>query len=490
MELNELTAHETHCLLKKKKVSVVEVVDAALRRIDKVDGTVNAMITVNGKEARRQAKKIDREISQGREIFPLTGIPIAVKDLICIEGMKTTCASRVLNNFYPPYDATVIEKMREAGVIFIGKTNMDEFAMGSSTENSCFGTTRNPLNLDTVPGGSSGGSAAAVAAGEATLALGSDTGGSIRQPAAFCGIVGMKPTYGLVSRFGLVAFASSLDQIGPITHDVRDCALLMNLICGHDPRDSTSVAINIPDYTDSLLNDVRGIKIGKPVEYFSEGVNEEVANTIEKAAELLEKHGAIIEKVSLPHTEYAIATYYLIATAEASSNLARYDGVSYGQREKSDNVLEMYEKTRGAGFGEEVKRRIMLGTYVLSAGYYDTYYLKAQRVRTLIKEDFTRAFQKFDCLLTPTSPTTAFRVGEKIDDPLKMYLSDIFTVPANLAGLPAISIPCGFDSSGSAIGLQLIAKPFNEEMLLRIAHTFQENAKGSRHLSTSDVNNK
>lgn len=475
MELAELTAHEIHCLLKKKEVSVVEIVDAVLTRIDEVDDRLNAFITVNDMKARQQAKQIDQEISQGRKILPLTGIPIAIKDLICIKGMKTTCASRALDNFYPPYDATVIEKLREAGTIFIGKTNMDEFAMGSSTENSYFGLTRNPLNPDTVPGGSSGGSAAAVAAGEATLALGSDTGGSIRQPAAFCGIVGLKPTYGLVSRFGLVAFASSLDQIGPIARDVRDCALLMNLICGYDPRDSTSVTTNIPDYTDSLLNDVRAVKIGIPIEYFGEGVDKEVAGAIERAAELLGKYGAIVEEVSLPHTEYAIATYYLIATAEASSNLARYDGVGYGRREIADNVLEMYEKTREVGFGDEVKRRIMLGTYVLSAGYYKTYYLKAQQVRALIRDDFEKAFQKFDCLLTPTSPTTAFRIGEKIDDPLKMYLSDIFTVPVNLAGLPAISIPCGLDSSGSAIGLQLITKPFNEEMLLRIAHTFQEN---------------
>ncbi|RII01047.1 Asp-tRNA(Asn)/Glu-tRNA(Gln) amidotransferase subunit GatA [candidate division NPL-UPA2 bacterium Unc8] len=480
MELAELAAHEIHCLLKKKEVSVVEVVDAVLTRIDEVDDNIGAFITVNGEGAQREALRIDQEISRGREILPLTGIPVAIKDLICIKGMKTTCASRILNNFYSPYDATVIEKLREAGTIFIGKTNMDEFAMGSSTENSCFGITRNPLNPDTVPGGSSGGSAAAVAAGEAIIALGSDTGGSIRQPAAFCGVVGLVPTYGLVSRFGLVAFASSLDQIGPITRDVRDCALLMNLICGYDPRDSTSAATNIPDYTDSLLNDVREVKIGIPKQYFGEEVDEEVAEAMREAMALFKRHGAKIENVSLPNTEYAIATYYLIATAEASSNLARYDGVGYGQREKSDNILEMYEKTREAGFGDEVKRRIMLGTYVLSAGYYETYYLKAQQARALIRDDFEKAFQKFDCLLAPVSPTTAFKVGEKTDDPLKMYLSDIFTIPVNLAGLPAISIPCGFNSLGSAIGLQLIAKPFNEEMLLRVAYTFEENTKMSR----------
>ncbi|MBT9131662.1 MAG: Glutamyl-tRNA(Gln) amidotransferase subunit A [Firmicutes bacterium] len=480
MELAELAAHEIHCLLKKKEVSVVEVVDAVLTRIDEVDDNIGAFITVNGEGAQREALRIDQEIIRGREILPLTGIPVAIKDLICIKGMKTTCASRILNNFYSPYDATVIEKLREAGTIFIGKTNMDEFAMGSSTENSCFGITRNPLNPDTVPGGSSGGSAAAVAAGEAIIALGSDTGGSIRQPAAFCGVVGLVPTYGLVSRFGLVAFASSLDQIGPITRDVRDCALLMNLICGYDPRDSTSAATNIPDYTDSLLNDVREVKIGIPKQYFGEEVDEEVAEAMREAMALFKRHGAKIENVSLPNTEYAIATYYLIATAEASSNLARYDGVGYGQREKSDNILEMYEKTREAGFGDEVKRRIMLGTYVLSAGYYETYYLKAQRARALIRDDFEKAFQKFDCLLAPVSPTTAFKVGEKTDDPLKMYLSDIFTIPVNLAGLPAISIPCGFNSLGSAIGLQLIAKPFNEEMLLRVAYTFEENTKMSR----------
>ena len=474
MKLNELTAHEIHSLLKRKEISIVEVVKATLTRIDEVDNSLNAFITVNGEEALRQAEKIDQEISHGREILPLTGIPVAIKDLICIKGMKTTCASRMLENFYPPYDATVVERMREAGMIFIGKTNMDEFAMGSSTENSCFGPTRNPLNPDTVPGGSSGGSATAVAAGEATVALGSDTGGSIRQPAAFCGVVGLKPTYGLVSRFGLVAFASSLDQIGPITRDVRDCALLMNLICGHDPRDSTSVAINATDYTNSLKDDIQGIKIGIPMEYFGEGVDEEVSTAIKKAAEFLERQGALVEETSLPHTEYAVATYYLIATAEASSNLARYGGVGYGRRERSDDVLEMYEKTREAGFGDEVKRRIMLGTYVLSAGYYETYYLKAQQVRALIRDDFAKAFQMFDCLLTPVSPTTAFRMGEKIDDPLKMYLSDIFTIPVNLAGLPAISLPCGFDSCGNAIGLQLIAPPFNEEMLLRISYAFEK----------------
>ena len=481
MKLSELTAHQIHDLLVKKEIRASEVTEAILRRIDEVEEKINAYVTVRREEALSQAEEIDKKIQRGEMDSPLMGIPIAVKDNICTKGVKTTCSSKILYNFQPPYDATVVAKLRKAGAIFIGKTNMDEFAMGSSTENSAFGTTHNPWNLGAVPGGSSGGSAAAVAAGESVLALGSDTGGSIRQPAGFCGVTGMKSTYGSVSRYGLVAFASSLDQIGPIARDVRDTAILMNLICGHDPKDSTSLNTPVPDYSRALVNDVKGLKIGIPEEYFGEGIELEVREAIEKAIEILKKLGANIKETSLSHTEYGVAIYYLIATAEASSNLARYDGVQYGYRAKSEKrkaksaMIEMYERTREEGFGDEVKRRIMLGTYGLSAGYYDAYYLKAQKARTLVKKDFDEAFKKFDCLLTPTSPTPAFRIGEKIDDPLKMYLSDIFTISANLAGLPAISIPCGFTKEGLPVGMQLMAKPLNEEMLLRVAYTFEQN---------------
>ncbi len=481
MNLNELTGHEINKLLARKEVSAIEVTEAVLKRIGKMDDRINAYVTVRSEEALREAEEIDKKIQRGEMGSPLMGIPIAIKDNICTRGVKTTCSSKILHNFQPPYDATVVAKLRKAGVIFIGKTNMDEFAMGSSTENSAFGSTHNPWNLNAVPGGSSGGSAAAVAAGETIFALGSDTGGSIRQPAGFCGVTGMKPTYGLVSRYGLVAFASSLDQIGPITRDIRDTAILMNLICGHDPKDSTSLNVPVPDYTQALVNDIKGLKIGIPKEYFGEGIELEVREAIEKATEALKKLGANVKETSLPYTEYGVAIYYLIATAEASSNLARYDGVRYGYRTKSERrkakgeMVQMYEDTRREGFGDEVKRRIMLGTYGLSAGYYDAYYLKAQKVRTLVREDFDKAFKDFHCLLTPTSSTPPFRIGEKIDDPLKMYLSDIFTISANLAGLPAISIPCGFTKGGLPIGLQLMAKPLNEEMLLRVAYTFEQN---------------
>jgi aspartyl-tRNA(Asn)/glutamyl-tRNA(Gln) amidotransferase subunit A len=380
-----------------------------------------------------------------------------------------------LQNFIPPYDATVICRLKKERAILIGKTNMDEFAMGSSTENSAFFTTRNPWDLSRVPGGSSGGSAAAVAAGEAIAALGSDTGGSIRQPASFCGVTGMKPTYGRVSRFGLVAFASSLDQIGPFARDVEDCALLLNAICGHDAQDSTSVDMPVPDFTESLVPDMKGFRLGIPAEYFVEGMDSGVKSSIERAIGVLEDLGASWEEVSLPHTAYAVAVYYLVATAEASSNLARYDGVKYGYRAKNPaDLLEMYSSTRAQGFGTEVKRRIMLGTYALSSGYYDAYYLKAQKVRTLIRQDFERAFAKFDVLVTPTAPTPAFRIGEKVDDPLQMYLSDIFTIPCNLAGLPGISIPCGLSKEGLPIGLQILGKPFEEGKILRAAHAFQQ----------------
>ncbi len=478
MKLYQLPAHKLHNLLKNREISVEEIITSFLSRTEMVEEKIKAFLSLYREEAIEKAKELDKELSQGKELKPLTGIPIAIKDNICIKGKQTLCASRILKGFYPPYSATVIEKLRRAGAILMGKTNMDEFAMGSSTENSAFQITRNPWDLETIPGGSSGGSAAAVASGEIPLALGSDTGGSIRQPAALCGVVGLKPTYGRVSRYGLVAFASSLDQIGPITKDVTDCALLLQVISGKDQLDSTSVDYPVPDYSQSLIPELRGIRIGLPKEYFVAGTEEEVKKSVLRAANVLEDLGAHIEETSLPHTDYAVATYYLVATAEASSNLARYDGVNYGYRTgENTNLIDMYKETRREGFGDEVKRRIMLGTYVLSKGYYEDYYGKAQRVRTLIKQDFDKAFQDFDVLITPTSPTVAFKVGEKIDDPLKMYLSDIFTISANLAGIPAISIPCGFSKSGLPIGLQILAKPFNEETLLRVAYTYEENTE-------------
>jgi aspartyl-tRNA(Asn)/glutamyl-tRNA(Gln) amidotransferase subunit A len=406
---------------------------------------------------------------------PLAGIPLAIKDVICTKGVPTTCSSRILEHFVPPYDASVMRKLDDAGAVVLGKTNMDEFAMGSSTENSAFRKTRNPWNLECVPGGSSGGSAAAVAADMCAGALGTDTGGSIRQPGGFCGIAALKPTYGRVSRYGLVAFASSLDQIGPLTKDVRDAAILLGAIAGHDPLDSTSVEISVPDYEAALTGDVRGLKIGIPAEYFIEGMDPEVEAAIREAVTTLEGLGAVRVPVTLPHTEYAIATYYLVATAEASSNLGRYDGVKYGYRTPtSENLIDMYMKTRREGFGAEVKRRIMLGTYALSAGYYDAYYLKALKVRTLIRQDFSRAFEACDVMLTPTSPTAAFRLGEKVEDPLQMYLADVFTISANLAGVPGMSINCGFTGAGLPIGLQVIGKPFDEGTILKVAHAYEQ----------------
>jgi aspartyl-tRNA(Asn)/glutamyl-tRNA(Gln) amidotransferase subunit A len=459
----------------KKSFSSLELTQSLYRWLKKVDSKVAAYLTVDEEEAYQQAKKADARIVKGERITDLTGIPLALKDILCTKSMRTTCASKILGNFYPPYDATVVNKLRESGAVFLGKANMDEFAMGSSTENSGFGITRNPWDLDRIPGGSSGGSAAAVAADECIASLGSDTGGSVRQPAACCGVVGLKPTYGRVSRFGLVAFASSLDQIGPITKDITDCAILMNTISGHDANDSTSVNVAVPDYRKALINDVKGMKLGIPKEYFVEGMDRDVEKAVWEAIKLLEQWGASIKEVSLPHTEYAVATYYIICTAEASSNLARYDGVKYGHRARGyDGLIDMYAKTRAEGFGPEVKRRIMLGTYVLSAGYYDAYYRKAQQVRTLIKGDFDRAFKEYDALLTATSPTPAFMIGEKVKDPLQMYLSDILTIPVNLAGLPGISIPCGFSSGGLPIGLQIIGKHFNEERILRMAYTFEQ----------------
>ncbi|MFA5060262.1 MAG: Asp-tRNA(Asn)/Glu-tRNA(Gln) amidotransferase subunit GatA [Candidatus Omnitrophota bacterium] len=469
MNLNELTAHELLELLKAKKTNAQEIFSSFRQQIQKVDGRVKAFVRLHEQDNKENS-------TNGK----LAGIPIAIKDNICINGAETTCASHILKGFKPPYDATVIEKLKKSGTNFLGQVNMDEFAFGSSTENSHYGPTHNPWNLDHVPGGSSGGSAAAVAAHETPWALGSDTGGSIRQPASFCGVVGLKPTYGRVSRYGLIAFASSLDQIGPITKDVYDCALLLNIISGHDEKDSTSAEIPVTDFTAKLDGNVKGLRIGIPKEYFIEGLDKEVHGATTAAIEQLKKMGASFKEVSLPHTSFAVATYYIVATAEASSNLARFDGVQYGLRQqpkatRRSALIDMYEETRDAGFGAEAKRRIMLGTYSLSAGYYDAYYLRGQKVRTLIKNDFDKVFTEFDAVISPTSPTTAFRIGEKSSDPLSMYLSDIYTISANLAGIPAISIPCGFGKNNLPIGLQLMTKPFDEETLLRIAFSYEQN---------------
>ena len=481
-ELYKLSIHQISKLLQSKEVSVVEVVRSVLDRIEAIDSFINGYITINKQISIARAQELDHILADSsvdvKKNLSLFGVPVAIKDNICTQGMKTTCASQILSNFVSPYNATVVRKLLDQGAIIIGKTNLDEFAMGSSTETSHFGCTRNPWNLNHTPGGSSGGSASIIAADESVCALGSDTGGSIRQPASFCGVVGLKPTYGRVSRFGLVAFASSLDQIGPIAKDVTDCSLLMKVISGYDPCDSTSVNRPVPDYEEYLINDVKGIKIGIPQEYFEEGLDKEVEEKIRQAISLFQNLGAEVEEVSLPHTEYAIATYYILATAEASSNLARYDGVRYGFREDQfTDLIDMYEKTKQRGFGAEVKRRIMLGTYSLSSGYYDAYYLKAQKVRTLIKQDFEGAFQKFDVLLTPTAPIPAFKIGEKINNPLQMYLLDIYTLSANLAGIPALSIPCGFSHEGLPIGLQLLAGHFQEEKVLRVAYTFEQNTE-------------
>jgi len=482
MKLHTLTAHELAKLLISREVSSEELTRKLYAHIEKADEEIGAYITLTKHMAIGQAKEADKRIKEKRNIGPLTGIPIAIKDNMCIEGVLTTCGSKMLSNFVSPYNATVINKLSENGLIFLGKTNMDEFAMGSSTETSYFKATRNPWNTNFIPGGSSGGSAAAVASDQAILSIGSDTGGSIRQPASHCGIVGMKPTYGRVSRYGLVAFASSLDQIGPLTKDVQDCAALFEVISGHDPLDSTSLRMASPDYMSFLNKDIKNIKIGIPKEYFIEGIDKDVKLSVKRAIEKLENLGAVIEEVSLPHTEYAVATYYIIAPAEASSNLARYDGVKYGYRTKGDvDLLSMYENTRQEGFGAEVKRRIMLGTHTLSSGYYDAYYLKAQKVRTLIKQDFDNVFKKFDLLVTPTSPTPAFKIGEKTDDPLQMYLSDIFTISTNLAGLPAISLPCGVSKNGLPIGLQLIGNYFDEGRILQVAHAFEQNTDFHRN---------
>ena len=476
MTLNRLTAHEVLNLIKKKEITAYEVMQDIFNQIGEVESLIKAFIFINREEALKQAKEIDKKVKNGEELPPLAGVAIAIKDIIVTRGTETTCGSKILKGFIPPYNATVIDRLKEAGAILIGKTNMDEFAMGSSTENSAFGPTRNPWDLERVPGGSSGGSAAAVAADEALVALGTDTGGSIRQPASFCGMVGLKPTYGRVSRYGLIAYASSLDQIGPITKDVTDCALIMKVISGHDNLDSTSLNLEVPDYLKSCQTGIKDLKIGVPKEYFIEGIDPEVKNALDRALKIFEKLGAKIEEASLPHTEYSLPTYYLIATAEASSNLARYDGIQYGYRaEDYKDLSSMYQKTRSEGFGSEVKRRIMLGTYALSSGYYDAYYLKAQKVRTLIKEDFEKAFSKYDILITPTSPTPAFKLNEKVADPLTMYLSDIYNIPINLAGIPAISINCGYTKSNLPIGLQIIGNYFSEETILRTAFNFEQN---------------
>lgn len=472
----EMTAEEIGKAYREKTLTVPEVVKAFLDNIEKEDEKIKAYITVCKEEALKKADEVQAMFDGGKEMGPLAGIPIAIKDNICTKGVRTTCASKMLENFIPPYDASVMKKIEEANAIILGKTNMDEFAMGGSTENSAFFITKNPVNLDKVPGGSSGGSAAAVAGKMAPISLGSDTGGSIREPASFCGIVGMKPTYGLVSRYGLVAFASSLDQIGPFSKTVRDNAVLLTAIAGHDEMDSTSANVENKDYEKALVNDVKGLKIGVPKEYFGEGINEEVRASLEKAIEKYKELGAEVEECSLPVTEYALPTYYIIACAEASSNLGRYDGIRYGYRTKNfESLKDIYRNSRTEGFGDEVKRRIILGTYVLSSGYYDAYYKKAQKVRTLVKKGFEEAFEKYDVLLTPTVPTVAFDIGSKSKNPLEMYMTDILTVSINIAGVPAISIPCGKDSSGMPIGMQLIAKHFNEETLYRASYTFEQN---------------
>ncbi|MFQ5860512.1 MAG: Asp-tRNA(Asn)/Glu-tRNA(Gln) amidotransferase subunit GatA [Dehalococcoidia bacterium] len=472
-ELWELPLHEAAHLLGGRQLSAEELTRACLERIQQVESQVRAFVTQTQELASQQARRADQRLARGEATF-LTGTPMQLKDNLCTQGIRTTCSSRMLEPFVPIYDATVTERLSQQGAVLLGKGNMDEFAMGSSTENSAFFPTHNPWALERVPGGSSGGPAAAVASGEAIYALGSDTGGSIRQPAALCGIVGLKPTYGLVSRYGLVAFASSLDQIGPMTRDVTDCALVLQAIAGHDPRDSTSIPRPVPDYRRALTGDIRGLRLGIPQEYYGQGIEEGVKESLTQAIKVLEGLGAVVEECSLPSTHYALACYYIIAPSECSANLARYDGVKYGfSFQDTLSMWEAMEKTRQHGFGPEVKRRILLGTYALSAGYYDAYYLKAQKVRTLIRQEFEEAFQRFDALVTPTSPTVAFRLGEKTEDPVQMYLSDICTIPANMAGIPAISIPCG-TVEGLPVGMQLMAKPLGEETLLRLAYAYEQ----------------
>ena len=496
--LNEIAAYDLAPRIKSGEVAAEEAAREVLHLIEEKDPAINAYLAVDSETVIEDAREVDRRVAAGETTGPLAGVPIAIKDAICTKGLETTCASRILEGFVPPYDATVIARLRAADAVIVGKTNMDQFGMGSSNENSGFDVCRNPVDTSRVPGGSSGGSAAALAAGTAVLALGEDTGGSIRQPAAFCGVVGLKPTYGRVSRFGIIAYGSSFDQVGPMARNVEDCARLLGVIAGHDPMDTTSASEAVPDYAVNLKQGIEDVRIGVPEEYLAEGLDPSVKENVSRAIERMESLGARVESVHLPHTEYAVATYYILVTAEASSNLARYDGVKYGYRGEDgsapalapaggsgdgtaarqlapdDRLDDMYGSTRSGGFGLEVKRRIMLGTYVLSAGYYDAYYDKAQRVRTLIKDDFDQAFEKVDLLVAPTTPTTAFRIGEKIDDPLQMYLSDVYTVPINLAGVPAISLPCGTDPDGMPIGLQIIGPHFGEERILRAAYAFEE----------------
>lgn len=474
MSLIDLSLQQMQQQLGARSLSSVELTRAFLERIAATDQQVNAFITLSEESALQAAEKADRRIAGG-DAAALTGIPLALKDIFSTEGILTTCASKILANYVPPYDATVVGKLKAQGAVFLGKLNMDEFAMGSSNENSAFGVVRNPWNLQCVPGGSSGGSAAAVAARQAVATLGTDTGGSIRQPAGHCGVVGLKPTYGRVSRYGVIAYASSLDQVGPLARSVEDCALLLQAIAGHDPLDSTSLDVAVPDYGAALHAGVKGLKIGLPREYFIEGLDADVQRALQEAIAVYRDMGAEIVEVSLPHTDYALACYYLVATAEASSNLARYDGVRYGVRaEQARNLLEMYMQSRATGFGAEVKRRIMLGTYALSSGYYDAYYLKAQKVRTLIRQDFLDAFERCDVLLNPVAPTPAFRIGEKTADPLTMYLSDIFTIPVNLAGTCALTLPCGFSAQGLPIGMQLAGRPLDEATILRVGQAYQQ----------------
>jgi aspartyl-tRNA(Asn)/glutamyl-tRNA(Gln) amidotransferase subunit A len=473
MNLAALTLHDASEKLRRREISSVELTGAVFQRIDATDDKVHAYITLARESAIEQARQADARLRSEPQISPLLGIPIAVKDNFLTRGLRTTCASKILGDFMSPYDATTITKLRDAGAVLIGKTNLDEFAMGSSAENSAFFPTHNPWNLERIPGGSSGGSAAAVAADQCIAALGTDTGGSIRQPAACCGVVGLKPTYGRVSRNGIIAFASSMDQVGPLTKDVRDAALLLEALAGRDPADSTSSSRPVPGYNNALDGNLKGLRLGVPKEYFVSGMQVEVEKSVQAAIRQFDKIGAKIEEISLPHTEYAVAVYYVIATAEASSNLARYDGMRFGHRADAKDLTETYMISRAEGFGSEVKRRIMLGTYVLSAGYYDAYYLKAQRVRTLIKKDFDIAFKSCDAIVTPTAPTTAFKIGEKINDPLQMYLSDIYTISINLAGLPALSLPCGFDGDGMPIGLHIISKHFDEATILRAAYAYE-----------------
>jgi aspartyl-tRNA(Asn)/glutamyl-tRNA(Gln) amidotransferase subunit A len=473
-ELWQLSIYEAADQLRRRELSSVELTRAHLDRIAQVEGRVKAFVTTTEQQALREAERIDQRRGEGAQLGPLAGIPFAIKDVICTEGVTTTCSSRMLERFVPPYDATVMVKLRQAGIVMLGKTNMDEFAMGSSTENSAFFPTRNPWDLDRVPGGSSGGSAAAVAAGQAMAALGSDTGGSVRQPGALTNTLGMKPTYGRVSRYGLIAFASSLDQIGPFARSARDAALVLQAVAGYDPLDSTSVDTPVPDYTAALTGDIKGLRVGVPAEYFVEGVEPGVRTAIEEAIETLKSLGAEVGECSLPHTRYGVAAYYIIAPAECSANLARYDGVKYGYstRNHAESLIDFVMRTRDEGFGKEVKRRIMLGTYALSSGYYDAYYLTAEKTRTLIKRDFEQAFEQFDVLVGPTSPTVAFKIGEKVNDPYAMYLNDVFTIPANLSGIPGVSIPCGF-SDGLPVGLQILGPSFREDLLLRVADAYQ-----------------